>query len=214
MLHVPDGYTAARDALLTLPTGQQLLHSVRMANARAIISHDLNGAYGRTVDALTIHLTPQFDQLSLPQKACIIAHELTHAHDLSFANLNAEDYRDSRGLGDTEINAHFNQGQVLREFRSARARFAGPDALAIDAACAGVTVFGRSVGWITRADVVSHLANGMYAGHVVGWRLGAGIYSDDMYTSAARPFHCDENWHTFRRVLPVEEEGEVEEIHV
>lgn len=178
----------------------------------AIISPDLNGAYGKTVDANTIHLTNLHAQLSLPQQACILAHELTHVHDLSHADLSAEKYRATNGLGDTEINAHFNQGQVLREFRAARARFAahGP---AIDAACAGTTVFGQSTLWTTRAGVVDYLLGTMYADHVRGWQLGAGIYSDDMYVSSARPFHCDENWNTYSRVVPVNE-GRIEEIMV
>ena len=214
MLQVPAAYQQALQALLTLPTGAAILLSARTATVQASISNELNGAYGRTASATIIHLTDPLANLSIPQQACIIAHELTHAHDLSFAGLSAETYRDTKGLGDTEINAHINQGQVLREFRIRRATFAPAVRTAIDAACAGVTVFGRSTHWATRADVVNHLESTMYAGHVLGWRQGAGIFSDDMYVSAARPFHCDENWHTFTRVLPVEEDGDVEEIEV
>lgn len=214
MLQVPPEYDGALQALLTLPTGTALLLTARTANVNAVISNGLNGAHGQTVNATTIHLRNPAGILSIPQQACIIAHELTHAHDLCFANLSAERYRDIHGLGNTEINAHINQGQVLREFRALRASFPNAIRVAIDAASAGVTVFGRSIHWATRADVVGYLEGTMYAGHVQGWRQNAALYSDDMYRSEARPFHCDENWHTFQRVLPEEDEGEIEEIEV
>ncbi|MFT4540739.1 MAG: hypothetical protein ACI835_003196 [Planctomycetota bacterium] len=193
MITVPDKYTKSLEALLLTPTGNELVNCTSVSTVKATVKGDLK-AHGQSVDKVTIHLGPA--EFSVPQMACILAHELTHCHDLTFFG---GSWRDYQTKGQTEVSAHFNQGIILRELKASAKVYAEHKA-AIDAAVNGSTVFGISVGWKTRDDVIRFLSDKPQYKALLGdpSNTGIALWDKSMWSFGSR-FHCDENWDKYTK---------------
>lgn len=195
MIRVPEKYSDCVHLLLASKTGKILLQSPRVSGVAATTSSTL-AAHGQSLSATSIIVSDA--NYTVPQMACILAHELTHCYDFAYFDGSVDEYK-KKGIGLTEVSAHFNQGKVLREFNAMKDTL--PPSLAqykdqIAATANSSTVFGKSVDWLTRGAVISHLSMTPHYGRLIGdpTSTGVGLWHDDMWTSAKIPFHCDENW--------------------
>ncbi len=189
MITVPYTYSKSVELLLETPTGKALVLNARLENVKVVIDVNLD-AHGKTIDRQTICINNK--DYSIPNMACILAHELTHCHDLAYSG--KDDFRNNAeidivSLGHSEVNAHFNQGQILRELEIHSADFKQE----IKAAINGNTVFGQSYDWKTRDSVISYLLTTQQYSTCANDPM-ISFWSDVMWVSPKLPFHCDENW--------------------
>lgn len=196
MLACPMEYHAAKVLLMATPTGRALLTSPRLSGVRGVGVPNL-GYYGMAVspDQLQLNTAAGIPDAN---KACVLAHELTHCHDLSHWGLYDRDRLTSELIAYTEINAHFNQGLVARQLRDlAAAGVAGVAAhgASITAMCGANTTFGWAVNWATRGDVYRYLeTTAAYGPNVRTIREGLYLmFVDSEWEAFGEPFHCDEH---------------------
>lgn len=188
LVKVPQSWEAALAALRSTTTGKSILDDPILSTVEVKEDPDLK-AYGMAPSANCILVG--VCELSVPQKACILAHELTHCHDLATAKLDKDKYLAEHGLARTELNAHMNQGRVLRELNT------NPDYQDdINLFINGTTVWAKSATWHTREEVKTHLtSNSHYAKAMHAHTLrGQFIFEYEPFlVSRTRAFHCDAN---------------------
>ncbi|HEX3994088.1 MAG TPA: hypothetical protein VHX39_23190 [Acetobacteraceae bacterium] len=105
-------------------------------------------AYGEALNATLIRVSKPLlgDPVRL---AIVIVHELTHCLDFDFAG----DALRSGGRGwASEINAHMNQGMIMRELNVCLPKSNGARAN-FDAMARSNTTFGNCMEWKTRSEV-------------------------------------------------------------
>ena len=193
MLTVGEAHKPGLELLLRTATGQAILNDPLLGSVKGVYDPGL-GAYGEAVAGLELRLGPA-DGVPAPNLACVIAHELTHCHDLQHLK-KAKGQLEQVELALTEINAHFNQGQVARELA---ALADGPRA-AIDAMVKSRSTFGLCHDATTRDQIVDYLlGTQQYAGAVRTMYYNPGLWAmsiDSEFANApsGRAFHCAKNW--------------------
>lgn len=187
-MRVPPTWQNGLDALRLTTTGASLLNDP-LLQAIEVVEDPALLAYGSSPSANRIFVGCH--GLSATQQACILAHEMTHCHDLASSGLEKDAYLAENGLARTELNAHMNQGLVLRELNRNPA-YQGEINLFIN----GHTVWAKSARWLTRDDVKNDLtSNPQYASAMHRHtQEGKALFEYEPFLfSRRRAFHCDAN---------------------
>lgn len=188
-MHAPVDWAEAIAALKSTEIGNSMLKDPALADV--VIRENSNlGAYGQAINGSLLLVGKH--PLSVPQKACILAHELTHCHDLATARLDHIDYAKIHGIARTEISAHMNQGTTLRQLI-----LLGNYQPAINLFINGTTVFAESINWLNR-DMVKKflLTKPQYSSamHTHTARQSYFFEPEPPFFIQARQFQCDANW--------------------
>ncbi|MDY7560405.1 hypothetical protein QN382_13645 [Pseudomonas sp. 10B1] len=188
-MNVPQDWVKALEALGSTKTGGAMLADPVLA--AVVVREDLTlKAYGQAISGNLLLVGAH--GLSVPQKACVLAHELTHCHDLATANMSSVEYANEHKIARTELNAHTNQGAVLRELMENEAYKAD-----IDLFINGTTTFASSIRWTNRDAVKQDLiSNPQYSSAMHAHTLDYSSFFEyePFFCSPTRNFQCDANW--------------------
>lgn len=191
MITVPKSFHKALSLMMETKTGGAIAKALELSSIICEADPDLL-PYGKCVGGSKIKLKEfsseaQFDT----NKACVLAHELTHCLDCTLWNKDMTKLTDL-DIGRTEINAHFNQGLVANEL------MAGTASASARMMIQGSSTFAESAGWKERLDAIRYLASTKQYGPMIMAleKRGSSVFwlADENWVTTSEPFHSEQHF--------------------